>query len=94
MTLTVETPLEKRVERLERRAQTRLKIHEADLLRLQPGDIVTLRIYRPLADVEQQAISQAWADTCAAAGIANVPLMILSGADLDLKVIRSDGFSG
>lgn len=81
--------LEERVDRLERGGY-RLRLGKADVLSLQSGDVVALNIRRPIASDERQAIVNAWADLMQRTGHADVPLVILAGEDLELKVIREE----
>lgn len=83
-----ERTVEERLEQLESRHAYRLTLRPVDLLRLQPGDIVVLRITRPIAEDERRSLIDAWRQLMERTGHANTELVILAGADLDLKVVR------
>jgi len=84
--------LEERVAELERMRY--LKLRELDLLRLQPGDIVVLRITRPLAESERALLVHAWTALMERSGHAGTEFVILAGADLDLSIMRKENAVG
>lgn len=86
-----EPSIEQRLDELENRRTYRLTLRPVDLLRLAPGDIAVLRVKRPIAEDERRALIDAWRQLMARTGHSDTELVILAGADLDLKVVRKDG---
>lgn len=86
---SVKSDLEKRVEALERAGSYRIKMSGADLLRLQSGDVVILRLPRSLADSETKRLVEGWKDLMRSIGHeGDVQLMVLAGVDCEIGVIR------
>src|ERR1044072_1830890 len=86
--VAVSTPaldLEDRIAALER---DWLRISKMSLMRLQKGDIVVMRVKRPIASSEREAVIQAWRDLMAKVGIEGVELMVVAGAQVDISVMR------
>lgn len=86
-----EPSIEQRLDELENRRTYRLTLRPVDLLRLAPGDIAVLRIKRPIAEDERRALIDAWRQLMDRTGHSDTELVILAGADLDLKVVRKEG---
>jgi hypothetical protein len=80
--------IEQRLDDLENRHTYRLTLGPVDLLRLQPGDIAVLRVKRPIAEDERRGLIDAWRQLMERTGHRDTELVILAGADLDLKVVR------
>jgi hypothetical protein len=82
--------LEDRVAALERAGTYRIKLSAADLLRLQPQDVVVLRTSRSLADSETARLAVGWRELMNSVHMESVQLLVLAGADCTLEVIRKD----
>lgn len=70
----------------------RITISKAQLMRLQKGDIVVMRVKRPIASNERDAVIEAWKNLMAKMGIEGVELMLVAGAEVDISVMRQDRF--
>lgn len=82
--------IEERLDRLEARRDYRLTLRSVDLLRLRPGDLAVLRIKRPIAEDERRSLVNAWVELMDRTGHAGTELVVLAGADVDLKVMRKE----
>ena len=68
----------------------RLRLTEATLLRLKPGDILVMNTTRPLATSEQQMITEEFKTVCQSLGIQNVHLMVICGEEVRFSVVRQE----
>ena len=67
-----------------------LRLRPAEVLRLQPGDIVVLRVARPLASSETQKLVDAWKVLMRDRGLESVDMMVLGGVDTTLQVMHPE----
>ena len=68
-----------------------LRLKDADILRLKPGDVVHINIARPIASSERRALMDAWQSVMARTGPEDdVTLFITAGEDVSLKVMRPE----
>lgn len=65
-----------------------LRLKAADILRLQPNDIVMLHISRPLASSELEKLIGAWKSLMREHGFDSVDLVVVSGVDSQVEVVR------
>ena len=70
------------------RVEHDIRISKAHLMRLQKGDIVLMRVKRPIASSERDAVIEAWRNLMAKTGIEGVELMLVAGAEVSVSVMR------
>jgi hypothetical protein len=81
--------IEERLAAVEQLAR-RMRLSKASLLRLQPGDILVIRIQRPLASSERSELTEGFRRAFAMAGHSDVPVLIICGMDeVNLDVLRT-----
>ncbi len=87
--------LERRIKSLEQGAR-RMKMAKANLLRLQAGDVLAIRVPRPLASDERQQLAAGFKELFASIGHADdIQAAILCGHDaVELDVIRPEANNG
>ena len=66
----------------------RITLTNAQVLRLRKGDIVLMRVKRPIASSERDAVIEAWKNLMAKMGIEGVELMLVAGAEVTVSVMR------
>lgn len=68
-----------------------LKLKPAEILKLQAGDVVVMRIPQAIASSERRALMDAWQSVMARTGHEDdVTLLIISGEEVNMKVMRPD----
>jgi uncharacterized protein YbjT (DUF2867 family) len=84
-----------RIVELERQSR-RMKLAKADLLRLQAGDVLAIRVPRPLASDERQQLATGFRQLFASIGHADdIQAAIICGHDaVELDVIRPEANNG
>lgn len=86
--------LDDRLTRVEQMTR-RMRLAKATLLRLKPGDILAIRVPRPLASSEREQITKAFAELMASLGHAHdIKVAVICGMDaVDLDVIRPEAMT-
>jgi hypothetical protein len=81
--------LDERLKRVESMSR-RMRLANATLLRLQPGDVLAIRVPRPLASDEREAIARSFKELFASIGHADdIQAAIICGMDtVELDIIR------